>query len=147
MKYKSPPVENRAELAAPPEDESAEPQPILAEPKKREPSGSAMVDASLFKKRYKDGYAATKVIASAGGAVKVFGVVVGILIALVALGIGDWSFKLGGLVSALLVGLSTYLSGVFLSAQGQLLSATLDVAVNTSSLLDNAEKAKLMEFE
>ena len=49
-----------------------------------------------------------------------------------------------GLMAALVAGMFFYVAGVMVSAQGQLLQATLDTAVNSSPLLDDEQKAQIL---
>jgi len=55
-----------------------------------------------------------------------------------------WTTLLIGLFMAVVVVASGYISGTFLAAQGQFMSALLDIAVNTSPHLQNQEKAAIM---
>lgn len=71
------------------------------------------------------------------------GILVGIVLALASLGAGG-NWILIGFCTALLTGVSFYISGVFISAQGQILRAALDTAVNSSPLLENHQKAEIL---
>jgi len=71
---------------------------------------------------------------------------------LIGLGIADQmtqSYLVGGLGGALVGGiiwLITWVLGVFVSAQGQLLKANIDEAVNTSPFLVDDQRAKIMSL-
>jgi hypothetical protein len=83
------------------------------------------------------------VIIGAGNGVKTVGVIVAILFALVSFA-ANGIFLFVGLMSAFAAGVLFYVAGVVISAQGQLLQATLDTAVNSSPLLDNEQKAQIL---
>jgi hypothetical protein len=101
------------------------------------------VDAAGLAHRYRDAYSVARVIVGAGNGVKTVGVIVGILFALSGF-VAKGSFVFLGLMAALTAGVFFYVAGVAISAQGQLLQATLDSAVNTSPLLDNEQKAQIL---
>jgi hypothetical protein len=52
-----------------------------------------------------------------------------------------------GLILGLVIGLPLYLLGVLISAQGQILSATLDTAVNTSPLISATEVSQMLSVD
>lgn len=101
------------------------------------------VDAAGLAHRYRDAYSVARVIVGAGNGVKTVGVIVGILFALASFA-AKGSFVFLGLMAALAAGVLFYVAGVVISAQGQLLQATLDTAVNSSPLLDNEQKAQIL---
>lgn len=49
-----------------------------------------------------------------------------------------------GIVGAAAAGLAPFIGGILISAQGQVLKATLDTAVNTSPFLENEERLALL---
>lgn len=51
-----------------------------------------------------------------------------------------------GILAAVVVGVLFYLLGIFVSAQGQILSASLDSAVNSSPFLTQEQKARVMSL-
>jgi hypothetical protein len=106
------------------------------------PVKTRTVDAAGLAHRYRDAYSVARVIVGAGNGVKTVGVIVGILFALASFA-AKGSFVFLGLMAALAAGVFFYIAGVVISAQGQLLQATLDSAVNTSPLLDNEQKAQI----
>lgn len=101
------------------------------------------VDAAGLAHRYRDAYSVARVIVGAGNGVKTVGVIVGILFALASFA-AEGVFVFLGLMAALAAGILFYVAGVVISAQGQLLQATLDTAVNSSPLLDNEQKAQIL---
>jgi hypothetical protein len=107
---------------------------------------------SVLMKRYRDAYLVAKVTDGFGGIIKGIGIVIAALLALVGLilmGNGrDASFALGfvTLVSGIVAGVWFYVVGVLVSAQGQILKASLDGAVNSSPFLANEHKAKIMSL-
>lgn len=53
-------------------------------------------------------------------------------------------FLFAGLASSLALGVSLYVAGVMILAQGELLRAITDTAINTSPLLDNDQKSRIL---
>lgn len=76
--------------------------------------------------------------------VAAFGVIVAVQSA--SRGTGLVMFQLPAFVGALLFGALLYCVGVLVAAQGQILLATLDTAVNSSPFLTNEDKAKAMSL-
>jgi hypothetical protein len=95
--------------------------------------------------RYSDGYKAAKAIVGFGNLVKTIGAVAGVIIALVALSMSGTLF-IAGVMFGGLVWLGLFVSGIVICAQGQLLLATLDSAVNNSPFLDNSQRASIMSL-
>jgi hypothetical protein len=100
--------------------------------------------------RYRDAYGGGNTIVGIGATIKVIGIVLAGLILLMSLlggdaisdqvgGVGFASILTGG-IGATIVGLLFWLAGVLVSAQGQILLATLDTAVNQSPFLTNEER-------
>ncbi len=54
---------------------------------------------------------------------------------------------LGGAIEGVGIAIPLYLLGIVVSAQGQLLKASLDVAVHISPFLHTAEKAKVISLD
>ena len=82
---------------------------------------------------------------------KILASVVGGLIALVSLVAATQSglgaiFGTVGLIAAVSIGLAIYISGVLITATGQITRATLDTAVNTSPLLSHDEVDRIMSL-
>lgn len=111
-----------------------------------EPLGGAP-PRKMASNRYTDAYAVANAIISTGKIVKVIGIVLAMAGAVVAV-VGFsrdaapvWVFPLllGGVA-----GLGVWIAGVFITAQGQLLRALLDTAVNTSPLFSNSDKERIM---
>jgi hypothetical protein len=113
-------------------------------------------------KRYRDAYRTAKVTSVLGLVVKIIGFILGSLIvafsALTGLGglanMGQQNFGgVAGIAGALfvfgavygfLIGFVFFVLGTLLSAQGQLLLATLDGTVASSPFLDDEEKLRIM---
>jgi len=98
--------------------------------------------------RYKNGYAVAKAISRVGRAVKILGsmlIVGGIYVACMAGGNNPIPLGLG-IVGAIL-GLLTYVAGVLLGAQGELMTAAFDTAVNSSQFLTTDAMASAMGME
>jgi hypothetical protein len=109
--------------------------------------------AGVLLTRYKDAYLLTKVTVGLGSFIKGLGVVLG---AFLLLGTAIVSSQAGnftgvvvffvGAATACFVGMLIYVLGVLASAQGQILKASLDGAVNSSPFLANEHKAKIMSL-
>lgn len=117
----------------------------------RRTSGSNVGRAII--NRYKDGYKVAEAINFVGQAVKVVGLILFIILAALSLSAGDqgsWGIAapasgFGVVISALVGGL-IYVVGILVAAQGQLLMASLDNAVNTSPFLTDRERAEAMKI-
>jgi len=88
--------------------------------------------------RYQDAYRIAEGAITLGKIVKVVSLILGCLILLIGMigssGFGGASVFLGSLIFAVIVAGGGFISGVFIAAQGQMIRATLDIAVNTTSL-------------
>lgn len=131
-------------------------QTLIAAVRKSSSSGDSLIVSSMMS-RYKDGYLVAKATTGFGALIKGLGIVLALLIALVTLGLSSQTRGIGyggsevfvmlmGLFWAVVVGFLFYLLGVVISAQGQILKASLDSAVNSSPFLGNEEKAKVMSL-
>jgi ABC-type polysaccharide/polyol phosphate export permease len=120
-------------------------------------SSGAVVAASnqvtTLVKRYKDAYLVARVTDGFGSFIKGIGLIAAglfILIGLLTIVSGrDSSVFAAGIVIAIFgvfVGILFYLLGVLVSAQGQILKASLDGAVNSSPFLSNDHKANIMSL-
>jgi hypothetical protein len=114
--------------------------------------------------RYQDAYLVAKITVGLGSTIKVVGIVLAILIFLGTFmfasfatqqsGIGSRDGSggvfvvamLGGGFYAFIVGFVFYFIGVIVSAQGQVLRATLDNTVGNSPFLENEQKAAIMSL-
>jgi hypothetical protein len=109
--------------------------------------------ASLMK-RYTDAYVVGRAITGFGSLIKVIGIVIAILLVLIGFlvaaknGPRETISYLGiiGIVVGVLSGALFYIIGVLVSAQGQILKASLDSAVNSSPFLTNEHRAKIMSL-
>jgi uncharacterized OB-fold protein len=109
---------------------------------------------SSLMNRYRDAYLAARVIVSFGRIIKVSGAAIGILLVIIGfmfIGEGravDATFAMGfvSIVFGVIAGALFYIVGVLVSAQGQILKASLDSAVNSSPFLTNEHRAKIMSL-
>jgi hypothetical protein len=109
------------------------------------PPGDPMTRALAL--RYTDAYAAARVIIQQGNFLKGGAFVVAFMILFIVVAAGERyfvSFTPFGFVLALLVGVPMYQMGVMTSAQGQILLALLDTAVNTSPVVADDGKATIL---
>jgi len=117
-----------------------------------EPAAASAAGASI--KRYKDAYRVGGFIVGAGEFFKTVGIVLAVLIGVGALivagktqdGQQQTAILLSGSVVAGFAGGMLFLFGILVAAQGQLLKATLDTAVNTSPFLTNDDRARMMSL-
>src|SRR5436190_6483474 len=102
--------------------------------------------------RYKDAYLVARAITAIGKSVKGLG----ILLSLIVVGVGYYigtqagggmMYSVGEAVAGVVVAIPLYLLGIVVSAQDQVLKASLDGAVNTSPFLDIEHKAKAMSLD
>jgi hypothetical protein len=102
--------------------------------------------------RYTDAYRVARVIVGVGKVVKTLGIVAFLLMIVIGVGIDDaispnsrraW---LAGAIVGGIVWLIAWVLGVIVSAQGQLLKANIDQAVNTSPFLLDDQRAKIMSL-
>ncbi len=112
------------------------------------------VEVKALMSRYWDAYVIAKVTVGLGEVIKVIAIVLAVLTALGALlmagqiggGEAVVPFFLG-IIGAAFVGGQFYLLGVIVMAQGQILKASLDGAVNSSPFLQNEHRAKIMSLK
>jgi hypothetical protein len=100
--------------------------------------------------RYTDAYRVAGVIVGVGNLVKMLGIVAGVVVALVGFGVADSMHTTGAIIASLPLALVTWLLlwalGVLVSAQGELLKANIDEAVNTSPFLVDEQRAQIMSL-
>jgi hypothetical protein len=130
------------------------------EPKTEEyhPAENAVVEMT---KRYSDGYRVSNFIVGMGTILKVIGIILGIFLAgtalmLPALRLGPVSalrehggavaieVVVTGMVAGAIVWFALFVIGVFISAQGQMVRAALDAAVNSSPLFTVKQKVHIL---
>ncbi len=106
--------------------------------------------AGKLSNRYADAYRVAEALVKLGMAIKIIGYIIAGGLVLVAInksnGIAGFNGDLfiGEVVGALIPGAILYFMGVQVSAQGQVLRASLDCAVNTSPLLTNSDRIGIM---
>lgn len=106
-------------------------------------NGGKKIDSSALMYRYRDAYSVARVVIGTGNVVKATGFVLAVFLLLASFAARGYSVPIA-IGAALASGLFFYGIGVAISAQGQLLLASVDSAVNTSTLLDNEQKAKIL---
>ena len=132
----------------------------VAEPPTQSPTSkfqTETVEAKALLSRYWDAYLVARMTVGLGEIIKVIAVVFAVLIMLAALLIaGQASQSSGGtavvtfflgVIGAAFVGGQFYLLGIIVMAQGQILKASLDSAVNSSPFLQNEQRAKIMSLK
>ena len=107
--------------------------------------------------RYKDGYRVAGVIVGVGGFVKALGIALGVLGGLLGAAISYALLRFnsdsgtaalfGGIVIGGMLWLIPFVLGTLVSAQGQILKANLDEAVNTSPFLNDGQRAEIMRLK
>jgi len=99
--------------------------------------------------RYNDAYVIVRALTALGDTTKALGIAAGAVIALPSLiiaakGLAGIVVGFAGIVFAVCIAAIIYLLGLLVSAQGQILKATLDTAVYSSTFLTNDERARIM---
>ncbi len=107
-------------------------------------------------RRYQSAYRASRILVGLGTGFKVFGLTVWAALVLAALDLSQDIQRMsqfpavapliGGLALGLLAWLVLFVLGTLLSSQGQILKATLDTAVCSSTFLSNEHRAKIMSL-
>lgn len=97
--------------------------------------------------RYKDAYRIARTVTGFGETVKVLAVVLGVVVAAIGFAAGSDDFKVGGIALGVVIGLPIFILGILVSAQGQILKATLDSAVNSSPLLTKDEIRQILSLD
>ena len=102
---------------------------------------------SSLAKRYQDAYLVANTTSSIGSVMKGIGAVLGIAIFAVAVAESNSTQVIVVVLFAgIVIGGFIVMFGVLICALGQLLKATLDTALNTSPLLTNSERTKIMSL-
>ena len=103
--------------------------------------------------RYNDAYSVAKATTTFGTVIKAIGFLLAFGLLSGAFGVanqqssdGKILFIMVGVVSALVTAAVFYLFGVLVSAQGQILKASLDGAVNSSPFLTDDQRAQPMSL-
>ena len=116
-----------------------------------QPASSGVYSEKVMS-RYTDAYRVARVIVGAGKLVNTLGIIAFVAMFLIGIGIdaatrsnfsGAW---LAGALVGGIVWLIAWVLGVLVSAQGQLLKANIDEAVNTSPFLVDEQRAKIMSL-
>lgn len=102
--------------------------------------------------RYADAYLVARSTTGFGATVKVIAIVMGIIVAITGAVLGSQTdlggvFVIAGILAGVMAALPIYILGILISAQGQILKATIDTAVNTSPLLTEDEMRKMMSLD
>jgi len=109
--------------------------------------------ANALSRRYLDGYRQARFISGFGQFVKIAGGVIGAVIVVAGLAsLRDSTASstlstgvaVGSIVGGGVVALVFFVAGVMIAAQGQMLLASLDTAVNSSTILTNDQRTRIM---
>ncbi len=122
--------------------------------RQRESPTPQTTDEQIFSSvgtRYRDAYLVASAVAAIGVAVKAIGIILGLLIMCAGLlagihGDGAPQFIFGGLLLGAIVAIPIFVLGVLVSAQAQVLKATLDTAVHSSPFLKKEDMARVMSL-
>src|SRR5262249_33718648 len=109
---------------------------------------------SAVMKRYKDAYIVARVTNTFGAVIKATGIIIGGMLALIGFLVASSSGPrdplsisgIAGIVVGIIAGAMFFIIGVLVSAQGQILKASLDSAVNTSPFLLKEHRAEIMSL-
>ena len=101
--------------------------------------------------RYSDAYLVARSIDGIGVAIKSVGLVIGVVLAAASLAAGSKGgagvvFAFMGVAVAGAIATVLFLLGTLASAQGQILKAALDTAVNSSHFLSDQDRARIMSL-
>lgn len=100
--------------------------------------------------RYRDAYRVARALVGLGNGIKIVGAFLGGIILLGSLLLlandqfGSGGLVLTGMLTAVVVGVLFWVSGVIVVAQGEIVRATLDTAVASSHFLSDPERADAM---
>jgi hypothetical protein len=111
-------------------------------------------EATSLMKRYTDAYLVARAINGFGSLIKVIAIVIAILLVLIGFWVAAQNgprepisyLGIMGIFAGILSGALFYIIGVLVSAQGQILKASLDGAVNSSPFLTNEQRKKIMSL-
>lgn len=105
-------------------------------------------ESSALLKRYKDAYLVAKATVTIGTTIEIVGLVLAILIIGGSFAAANHQkiavFGIIGLIVGVFIGVLFYLLGVLVKAQGQILRATLDTAINSSPFISDEQKARAL---
>lgn len=115
---------------------------------------AASSQTSAVVNRYKDAYLTARAVDGVGSISKGIGVAIALLLGLAGLVTigngrgGDTGAAIGIMTIGfgIATGAGLYVLGILVSAQGQILKAALDGAVNVSPFLTNEQRAKVMSL-
>jgi len=113
------------------------------------PSSLSVKQATAFGQRYKDAYRVARTVTLVGEFIKALGfllIIATIVIIYLAVSQSGSGIPLVGAVIGVPIAAFFYLMGVLVSAQGQILKASLDGAVNNSPFLNNKQRAMVMSL-
>jgi hypothetical protein len=101
--------------------------------------------------RYSDAYLVARTIEGVGVAIKTIGLLIGALLALASVGAGSKGgmgivVAFMGIAVAGAIATVLFLLGTLASAQGQILKAALETAVNSSHFLNDQDRARIMSL-
>jgi hypothetical protein len=97
----------------------------------------------LLQRRYRDAYSVAEATVGWGTLLKVLGLIAGLVIAVLGL-VAAPNLGIGGVAASIVIAVAIagtmYALGIAVAAQGQIIRAILDTAVNTSPLLTDEQK-------
>ena len=96
--------------------------------------------------RYSDAYAIARSVSAFGATVKFLALVLGVGISILGCSSGSKELWVGAIGLGAIAGLAIYVLGTLVAAQGQILKATLDTAVNSSQILNKNEMRQIMSL-
>ena len=114
-------------------------------------TSAASRQVAVLMRRYRDAYLVARSTNGFGMLIKIIAVIVGVLLIVIGAFLfnerrGAEPLGLAAIALGVVVGVLFYLLGILISAQGQILKASLDAAVNTSPFLTNTERATIMSL-
>ena len=116
--------------------------PTAQEQKKKEVAEFAKKIAG----RYSDAYRVAHSVTGIGSLVKGVGLLLGFVLIVIGLS-GDSAFGLLFIMQGIIIGFLFFIIGIVASAVGQMLKATVDTAINTSPVIRNSDKTRIMDLD
>jgi hypothetical protein len=120
----------------------------------RKATVSGSTEVASVTKRYNDAYLVARAINGFGYLIKIISIVIAVLLVLIGFIVANQNgprdpmsvVGIMGIFVGIISGALFYIIGVLVSAQGQILKASLDSAVNSSPFLTNEHRAKIMSL-
>jgi hypothetical protein len=115
------------------------------------PSSAEGVGNDRLMARYRSGYWAARMTIAAGTMVKIVAVAAALAMGIASMSLTQYASRqastwvmTGGALGSIVIGAAMLILGTVIVAQGEMLKATIDIAVNGSTLLTEAQRSELI---